>query len=236
MLISKEIKFTPIPSFSIDPMYYPVPASSAIPYWYKKTNSYIGSNTKVYNHTTNEFNQTIKKCIPVFDALSSGYIIPTYADLWVSNNNFGKKIYSISNRNTYIPAHDFAQAPYHPASTGEPYPKLLNPWSIKTPKGYSCLFIPPVHHSNTYFSVLEGIVDTDTYNAGINFPFVLNDPTFEGLIPAGTPMVQVIPFKREPWKSTIDLSTDNIMNSERLMATKFYDRYKKLFWSKKEYK
>jgi hypothetical protein len=79
-------------------------------------------------------------------------------------------------------------------------------------------------------------VDTDTYNGGINFPFVLNDPTFEGLIPAGTPMVQVIPFKRDSWKSTIDLSTDSIMKSERLLATKFYDRYKKLFWSKKEYK
>jgi hypothetical protein len=236
MLNNKEIKFTPIPIYNVDPRYSPVPASSCLPDWYKKTDSYMGSTTRVYNHISKEWNQTIKKCMPVFDALCSGYIIPTYVDLLVSNDGFGKKTYTLSSRSSQIPEHNLAQAPYHPASGGNHYPKWLNPWGIKTPKGYSCLFIPPVHHSNVYFSVLEGVVDTDTYNAGINFPFVLNDSNFEGIIPAGTPLVQVIPFKRENWKSAIDFSTENAETSERLLETKFYDRYKRLFWSKKEYK
>jgi hypothetical protein len=32
---------------------------------------------------------------------------------------------------------------------------------------------------------------------------VINDPMFEGLIPKGTPVAQVIPFKRDKWKMKI---------------------------------
>ena len=52
-------------------------------------------------------------------------------------------------------------------------------------------------HRESVFTIMDGIVDTDSYNALVNFPFFLNDWSYEGLIPAGTPMAQVIPFKRE---------------------------------------
>ena len=31
----------------------------------------------------------------------------------------------------------------------------------------------------------------------INFPFVWNEPNFKGIVPAGTPLMQVIPIKRD---------------------------------------
>ena len=213
----------------------PVPSSRLLPNWFKETPPYINDSKKPdgKGNTT----ATVKKCMPVFDAITSGYIIPTYVDLYVSRlDNGDLKIEAPSTEP--INFHPIQQAPLLPGADyqAQHIPKWVNPWGIKTPKGYSCLFIPPMHHPNQFFSVLPGVVDTDAYTAPVNFVFTFTDPNFSGLIPAGTPMVQVIPFKREPWKSTIDLSTDNIMNSERLMATKFYDRYKKLFWSKKEYK
>lgn len=138
-----------------------------------------------------------------------------------------------------IEFHSIAQAPYHPNVKDGPFAKLVNPWSIITPKGYSSLFIPPVHSANTYFRILEGIVDTDKYFNPVNFPFTLNNLDFEGIIPAGTPVAQIIPIKRENWKIEIEDKTDkNSLKLDKvttILHSKFFDRYKKIFWSKKEY-
>jgi hypothetical protein len=115
--------------------------------------------------------------------------------------------------------------------------KYINPWIPKTPKGYSSLFVQPFHRESV-FTILPGIVDTDAYAAPVNFPMVINDPTFEGLIPKGTPIAQVIPFKRDSWSMEFGNMKDieyqiNVTNQ---LKTKFFDRYKTMFWSKKDYK
>jgi hypothetical protein len=67
---------------------------------------------------------------------------------------------------------------------------------------------------------------------------VINDPNFEGLIPKGTPIAQVIPFKREDWQMKIGSKEELIEqnNITQKLQTKFFDRYKSMFWTKKEYK
>jgi hypothetical protein len=54
-------------------------------------------------------------------------------------------------------------------------PKFINNWIIETPKGYSCLIVPPIHRPDTEINILPGIVDTDSYTSPISFPFVLKD-------------------------------------------------------------
>jgi hypothetical protein len=85
---------------------------------------------------------------------------------------------------------------------------------------------------------LPGIVDTDTYTANINFPFVLNNPEFEGTILAGTPIAQIIPFKRETWKMSYgnEKTLEENINATQLIASKFFDAYKRTYWNRKEYK
>jgi hypothetical protein len=169
--MKKEITFSKTINFVSDD-YFPKPASDILPTWYKKTDSYMG-NKKNLDYNAN-VNATIKKCIPVFDILSAGYIISTYCDLWVKKTDNGQIIYLTSYPDV-INFHGTEQAPYHPSMNMHQYPKWLNPWGIKTPAGYSSLFLPPVHGGNGFFTILEGFVDTDTYNAPVNFPFVLND-------------------------------------------------------------
>jgi hypothetical protein len=114
----------------------------------------------------------------------------------------------------------------------------MNPWAIKTPPGYSVLFIQPMHRESV-FTILPGVVDTDQYSAAVNFPFVLNEPTkFTGLIPAGTPMAQVIPFKRDSWEMQLGTQEDiqeQVLVVNRL-RTKFFDAYKTQYRQLKEYK
>ncbi len=223
------ITFTKV--LNVADAYKPIPASKALPDWYKKTSNRIGEkNPDAY--------PTIKKCIPVFDALTTGYILVTPFDVWVKQVD-GEPAYQPSfNAQDMVQFHPVMQASKHPIANGLPFPKWMNPWAIKTPKGYSTLFVPPMHNPNPWFEIAEGIVDTDEYFAAVNFPFVLKNPTYEGLIPAGTPMAQIIPFKRESWKMKIGNEEDKVKQSEIVtyVGSQFFDRYKRLFWNRKEYK
>lgn len=213
----------------------PKPASRVIPDWYKKTSSYIDEKKAPDGNGNGKANATIKKCIPVFDAITSGYIIELPMDVYVSQQD-GKPLYEWSSFEM-VGIHPVSQAELHPANNGFPYPKWINPWSIKTPPGYSCLIVQPFHRESV-FTILPGVVDTDKYTSPINFPFTLNDPNFEGLIPMGTPIAQVIPFKRDRWEMNIGDGKDlnHAKNAYLKLQNKFFDGYKQFFWNRKEYK
>lgn len=212
----------------------PKPSSAYIPDWYKKTESYVGGEKKpggIGNTLA-----TIKRCMPIFDALTAGYIITSPADVFVSEKD-GQVTYEWSAVNL-ISFHPVSQAPEYPAKHDLPdYPKWMNPWSIKTPKGYSVFITQPIHRESV-FKILDGVVDTDRYTAAIKFPFVFTDPNFRGLIPQGTPIAQVIPFKRESWKMEFG-SQQELEEAEKVTAklhTHFFDKYKSMFWERKEYR
>jgi hypothetical protein len=59
------------------------------------------------------------------------------------------------------------------------------------------MFVPPLNRADERFTCFSGIVECDGYFEFINFPFVWNEPNFSGIVPAGTPLVQVIPIKRD---------------------------------------
>jgi hypothetical protein len=224
-------------TIGVHPSFKPIPASELIPNWYKEIDSYRSG--KKMPSPDSMTTATIKRCMPVFDAITSGYLILSLTDVWVtSKESENEKIYpyyqwSMGNP---IEFHPIEQAPTHPNANGAPFPKWMNPWSIKTPKGYSTLFTNPIHHKLP-FTILTGVVDTDEYTPPVNFPFVLNDINFEGLIPAGTPIAQVIPFQRESWKMEIGKDKDREESNKNiaLLKTKFFDSYKNLFRQKKEY-
>lgn len=229
--------------------FFPKPASNFIPNWYKKTPSYM-TGKKIPN-PDGSTPSTIKRCMPVFDAINVGYIIPTYVDLYVSREEgvvtFLDETKEQIKLNApkydtpeykFIEMHMHAQAEFYPRGTEYiPYPKFINPWSIQTPPGTSCLFVTPSHH-DLPFTILPGIVDTDMYHTQVNFPFVLNDINFEGIIPAGTPMVQVVPFRRDPWEMSFGnyKDIDQLKTGGTMLRKLFFDTYKNFFRQPKEYR
>lgn len=229
--MTEKIIFTNISGFS--DIEKPKPASEFMPDWYKQMNSYVDGNKKPdgNGNTTG----TVKRCMPVFDAITAGYIITSPADVYVSLKN-NQQHFEWSDFGL-IQFHPIAQAPNHPSVKPHAYPKWMNPWAIRTPKGYSTLFVQPFHRESV-FTILPGIVDTDTYYAPVNFPMVVNDPNFEGLIPKGTPIAQVIPFKRDNWKMEFGGSKEIEAQAviSRKLISRFFDRYKTMFRVTKEYK
>jgi hypothetical protein len=229
--MSKEIVFTNI--FGLD-FFPPKPAVKEVPEWYRNTPEYTGDQgKKIVSYS--ETPHTIKKCIPVFDAITAGYILYTQVDVQVSMVD-DLPYYSWPDQSV-ISFHPIVQAPLHPARNEAPYPKWQNSYAISTPPGYSVLFTQPMHRESV-FTILDGIVDTDTYKGPVNFPFVLKDAKWEGLIPAGTPMTQVIPFKRESWMHRIGSEIERNEQEKviKKLKTLFFNSYKRQFWTSKQYR
>jgi hypothetical protein len=231
---------------------YPTPIKLNIPEWYKKL-----------EHSA--LDRTIKGCMPFLDTLTTGYLLKMPQDLYLRHNVISKNdkgeefrdsfqtyglydLFSVLqakqlNLNSGIDVHPIKQlegSPFIEKNKNLPFYKIMNPWKIKTPKGYSCLFISPLNNSDDRFSIISGIVDTDTFPNEINFPIVVNGdkyPILETLIKKGTPYVQVIPFKRENWKMKITPRKQlEIQNSRLFYGMKLLNTYKEKYWNKKSWK
>jgi len=246
------IKFTDTMGVAED--YRPKTADRFVPDWYKNLESYLGGEKAPDGNGSTS--ATAKRCMPIFDAISGGYILTTYVDVWVKQQpqipegTFMDENTDMSTFPTQpfyewpsfgpLGFHPVEQMPEHPSKGDHKisYPKWINPWAITTPPGYSVLFISPMHR-DSMFTILPGIVDTDQYAAPVNFPFVLNEANkFEGLIPAGTPMAQVIPFKRDSWEMQTGTQEDfnEQLKITSKLRTKFFDSYKTQYRQLKEYK
>jgi len=231
---------------------YPTPIKLNIPEWYKKLDHNI-------------LNKTIKGCMPFLDSLTAGYLLKTPQDFHIRHNlesinekgeefkdsfqTFGlhdssQLIHSkCINLNSGIDTHALKQvegSPFIEKNKNLPFYKILNPWKIKTSKGYSCLFVPPLNNSDDRFSIIPGIVDTDNFPNEINFPIIINGdkyPTLETTIKKATPYVQIIPFKRDAWKMVVKPRIEKEVQNTRLFYTlKILNIYKEKYWSKKLWK
>jgi len=231
---------------------FPTPIKINIPDWFKKL-----------NHSTDK--RTIKGCIPFLETLTFGYSLYVPVDLKIQHNVtikeedgkerqdslFGcplsKSVYNhginINYNGPDQSTHGIQQlkgSPFVDKNKNLPFYKILNPWIIKTPPGYSCLFVPPLNNADDRFSIIPGIVDTDSFKQEINFPIVINGDKYQVLdtiIKKGTPYVQIIPFKRDNWKMKI--SESNIARtaiSKLMYPFRFIHNYKTDIWKKKQCK
>jgi hypothetical protein len=234
-----KIIFTLEPAYPISELYYPIPASKAVPDWYKTMPSSYSDETERLKFDSS----TMKRCMPVFDALNIGYLILNYVDIQIEYDSENDKqlfYWAGDNYKDVVTFHPSFQTDGYKNTQPSPHgaAKFLNPWGIKTPKGYSCLFTSPIHREDSGIKILEGVVDTDVYNVPVQFPFIV-DKTFTGLIPAGTPLVQVIPFKRDEFEMSIEKPKElpSAISQQRLKLRSTYLRgYRDKFRQSKRYK
>jgi len=215
----------------------PKPASEYIPEWYKNAKAYTDPSGKKAPTLDGTPYATVKRCMPLWDLMTAGYIIETPYDIYVRQTSDGPYFQWGSTEAVAFQAME--QFQNHPYSRDINYAtRIVHPWSIKTPKGWSILVCEPQHQEPGPLICANGIVDTDEFSLPFNMFFKLRDPKFEGMIPAGTPFIQVIPFKREAWTSELGGKKERAKHTVdvRKFGTVFFDRYKKFWWQRKEYK
>lgn len=221
----------------------PEPIKRHLPVWYKEmSNTMDGKkfNAQTLNQNDAATVFTVKRCVPFSDILMSGYLLRFHTDILVDPILMpnGVKIFSwrYKGGTEAVGTHSHDQMPITIGGTKREYIKFNNPWVIKTPPGYSCLLMQPFDIENRNFTLLPGIVDTDTYDNAINFPgYVTADSDFK--IDCGDPLMWVFPFKRDEWKMEIASQNfePNKSNAMLKMSQVFENAYRNFFHSKKRY-
>lgn len=214
----------------------PKPASKALPEWYKSQSGTLG-----------EFGGTIKRCMPVFDVMTAGYILSLPCDIYVDATNPAKLFYFIPPESMENLSEDMfyehlpQQVSSYPRNENVYHKDILriNPfYAVGTKKGYSCLFVQPFHQDPTPLQLFAALVDTDNFKSHGFYSFYV-EAGFRGIIKQGTPLVQVIPIKRETFVSKIvpfEKAKTLLKNQSAKLRSTFTGGYKNKFRVLKKYK
>lgn len=211
----------------------PVLAKSLMPDWWKKM--------KVFQSVRGNRTQTIRACPAMHDWTKSGWLLCSNRDMEVlvgsdrdslSNENFatrdpnsGQSYASpthpsdqFDNAFDYLPDGEFGHV--------KDAFKMRNPWNIITPPGYSCYYLDPFLFQNKYFATWQGIIDTDEFNVNQDNSQIIFYPRVNEsfTIPKGTPLCQIIPFKREKWVATYQLKDSKYWHENRSKYTSNHDK------------
>ena len=180
----------------------PTPAVQGLPTWLRAMPSQAFSAAVAHE------DDTVKRCPPFVDAMTSGFLIPLLCDVRVRDGEFSwdnelPTGSSLPFPRSPISFHDPSQAADTPLFDADRFLiKFNNVWTIEAPEGYALLFTHPVNRFDLPFTTLTGLVDCDRYrDAWIHFPAQWRDENFNGVLPKGTPVAQCFPVKREPWRA-----------------------------------
>lgn len=220
----------------------PTPVKAVMPDWFAKLEMrHTGAHTSAKDFIESGLNVqnprsqglTAKACMPLRDYMTSGYVIKTYADIsfTVEIDEYGNERYwYVTSDAASLSGHANIQLPSTGDGIKRDYVKFINPWRIKTPPGYSCLFYQPEYLFENRFKLFPAIVDTDGYDQAINFPGKLTK-SGSFILEAGTPLMCVFPFKRE------DFASEVVFGEEKasIMTYILSGAYKKFFRVKKSY-
>jgi|TARA_R110002167_G_scaffold20099_2_gene73983 hypothetical protein len=167
----------------------PFEARKHMPGWYKKLGS-THKDEKGFNFST------LKRCPPFLDALCTGWILPLAADVdFVVQDDGAGVSWQSEFFLDVVATHSVAQIETHPKAPRVPI-KLLNQWLVRTPPGWSSLFVAPLNRPDDQLELMSGIVETDKYFEIVNFPGFLKTDQGNVELKSGHPLMQVIPFKR----------------------------------------
>ena len=217
------------------------PAFNTIPQWYKDLpKDYKESG----DDETGRYSGALKRCMPFQDALTAGYIVHLPFDIEVSYRENDGHMFVQGNgkieklKRKLVGLNDFRR------TIGMPVPVGYTPqaWKvntgmrIETPPGYSLIYTQPFNRPDLPFTTMTGIIDADEYPG----PEVVNlffKEGFEGILPKGTPIAQVIPFKRENWNHKIqDANWEKLKKAAWTTSTTLKRGYQQYFWKKKQWK
>ena len=240
--MSNKINFRARSKTEFDTQTKPYPAVKQLPEWFMQQSPYFtaeGMPDDGKLHFRNRIaNATFKKCVPLLDGMSAGYIVPLWTDIMVEQEDEQPAIYWKTHSDVMMLHGPESKNVEPPTGYENLVYKYNNCWIPQTPKGYSCLVVSPLGHNDLPFHAIPAIVDTDRSTLELVFPMWIKK-SFEGIVEKGTPMVQIIPFKRDDWESTFDYYEDGEYNGvieEKNFNSTMIGHYLKNHHSRKKFK
>lgn len=236
---SLKIKFVPSYLGSDSELLSPEPAVKHVPEWYKSLAKFERSNNEITLSPDNNLGSdgaqvSTKMCMPFLDALTAGYMYVLEDDLYVDLDKDGKPSLSWKGGNMLVDKRPIIDIVVPDNCHPIHYGWRMN-WYYETPPGYSVLITHPMNRYDLPFYVQSGIVESDIWGLPVFIAFFLKR-NFQGVIPKGTPIMQIIPFKRDNWELEV-IKDEKELDRHELMAENrrslLYGYYKKTAWRKK---
>lgn len=180
------------------------------------------------------------RCPGMFDLSQAGYLVKAHVDIHIKATKQGVVIKMDCHERMRPSKMEFeiVEGMVKFAEGMKPAVwKIPLPWAVFMKKGYSAQVLPASMHfpfvDKMY--IYPGVVDYDDFHS-INLIFSITEEC-EFTIWAGTPILQVIPFKREEFSAVCGKATEWECDKLRFG---FYSRqrnfYRKMFHKKKPYR
>jgi hypothetical protein len=222
----------------------PSPTIKTIPEWYRKADRFA-----INPHTNEPWVDprdggkvpTWKACPAIFDIMGTGYVYKTPCDIEVSDVNGKIKVKVLNQQMQDFVAERPAMPQFvPPQGYHEDHFAWWSDWAVKVPEGYSVLYTQPFNRFELPFLTTSGIIDNDKVNLPGTMPFFIVKG-YTGVIPAGTPYAQMLPFKRENWSSELDttISYEKMLDNNNKNSDKYRvpngGIYQKEVWTRRTY-
>ena len=238
--MTNKIKFIYHNKLAYEMGVHPQPAKNFLPEWFKNIPPYEISkdnpNGRKILIRNGQSNATAKKCTPMLDGMSAGYIVPLWCDVEIRSINKEPEISWRIKNEVFQPHGESARAVPAPFGYFQRVFKFITWFRIETPKGYSISVQPPAGHYQLAFRVIPAVIDSDRSVIDNNFPCWVQDG-FEGIVEKGTPIAQVVPFKRTDWKAEKSLISfdEHLSHAAIGFESNILNNYVRNIWSKKSY-
>jgi len=241
-IMNKKIKFiasTELTYITEDP---PVTAKSFIPEWFKNI-----PLDRQEGRDMNKKPMTVKGCIPFMDAMTTGYMLCMPQDLEFRNENGIRKAFwgfEKYAKNIWEDNEPVAnpEPSYRTEGIAIPNEYEQELWRlpmyprVETPPGYSILVTHPFNRFELPFITFTGIIDTDLFNGTLVATIAIRKD-FNGVVKKGTPVAQLMPFKRDNWVSEIlpPYSGEIVEKKSFDLKSTIKKSYQLNYWKKKKY-
>ena len=220
----------------------PVPLKNVMPQWYKDAETFftVKDQEVSLDGENEEKNAGLKTCAPFLDSLLNGYAVLTPFDIYVKKREDGSldlKWNAPPQWEEFIserPGESGATMP-RPAGHHPNHLVWASHWGVKAPRGYSLIFTHPLNRFDLPFTTMSGIIDSDKFYGNGNVPFFIKED-FIGVIPKGTPFLQIIPVKRNSWKMLVSKGLKDKMYVQGMIAREKETKYKRKLWVRKEFR
>jgi hypothetical protein len=242
-LVALTIKFVSNrPWLNKDSVSKPEPIIKSIPDWYRKADRFAKKpDGEYWENPGGGKMPTWKACPAIFDIMGTGYMLKTPCDIEFVQGDFGSISVKISDKKYQDFCSPRPPMPQfrHPDGYHENHFAWFPDWAVETPEGYSVLYSQPFNRFELPFLTTSGIIDNDKVNLPGSMPFFLVKG-FSGILPAGTPYAQMLPFKREDWQSESVIEKSSLLQKKNESNSAKYRKpdggiYKNEVWSKRTY-
>lgn len=189
--------------------YYPPVAGHVLPDWYRKARAF--RKERRFPKLRLREDALMKACPGIQDYMGLGYTLSMWTDLLITATEEGFGFDSDMPKGLVT---TFKPDQWEGCPRGSDHAHVLKinmPWKIRTPRGWSVLLLEPWYHKEARWSVFPGLVDSDILGT-VTFVAAWHLPVGETtLIRAGTPMLHIVPVRRESLALSVAVDDEAMM-------------------------